>query len=88
MYSWNVLWAPVEGYKVFRTVPIIRTKPVFAPVSKPDIRELDALDEFIKLKLVGTQAHGFCTQAHKGEKEEGKNLVGRWNQTWSEQAQT
>ena len=41
---------PKAGYKVFHSVPLVRTKPVFAPVLDADVRELQALDEFIKLK--------------------------------------
>lgn len=46
----RLLWALVEGYKKNCTVPMVWTKPVFAPVAEPDIWELDALDDFIKLK--------------------------------------
>ena len=35
---------------MFHSVPLVRTKPVFAPVLDADVRELHVLDEFIKLK--------------------------------------
>ena len=35
---------------MFHNVPLVRTKPVFAPVLDADVRELQALDKFIKLK--------------------------------------
>ena len=35
---------------MFHSVPLVRTKPMFAPVLDADVRELQALDEFIKLK--------------------------------------
>ena len=35
---------------MFHSVPQVRTKPVFAPVLAADVRELQALDEIIKLK--------------------------------------
>ena len=38
------------GYKVFHSVPQVWTKPVYAPILAADVRELQALDEFIKLK--------------------------------------
>ena len=50
MFSRDLVWVLEGGYKVFRSVPVVRTKPVFAPVLDPDVRELQALDEFIKLK--------------------------------------
>ena len=50
MFSRDLLWVPEGGYKVFRSVPLVRTKPVFAPVLDADVREVQALDEFIKLK--------------------------------------
>ena len=35
---------------MFHSVPQVRTKPVFTPVLDADVRELQALDEFIKMK--------------------------------------
>ena len=50
MFSWDLVWVPKGGYKVFRSVPLARTKPVFAPVLDADVRELYTLNEFIKFK--------------------------------------
>ena len=50
MFSRDLLWVPDAGYKMFHSVPQVRTKPVFAPVLATNVRELQALDEFIKLK--------------------------------------
>ena len=50
MFSRDLLWIPEGRYKVFRSVPLVRTKPVFSPVADADVRELQALDEFIRLK--------------------------------------
>ena len=50
MFSRDLVWVPEGGYKVLRSVPLVRTKPVFAPVLDADVRELHALDEFIKFK--------------------------------------
>ena len=46
MFSRDLLWIPEGGYKV----PLVWTKPVFAPVADADVRELQALNEFIRLK--------------------------------------
>ena len=35
---------------MFHSVPLVRTKPVFTSVLDADVRELQALDKFIKLK--------------------------------------
>ena len=50
IFSRDLIWVPEGGYKVFRSVPLVWTKPVFASVLDADVRELQALDEFIKLK--------------------------------------
>ena len=50
MFSRDLVWVPKGGYKVFCSVPLVRTKPVFALVLDADVRELHAIDEFIKLK--------------------------------------
>ena len=51
MFSWDfLLWLLEGGYKVFRNVPPVQTKPVFAPVLDVDVREVQALDKFIKLR--------------------------------------
>ena len=50
MFSRNIVWVSEGGYKVFRSVPLVRTKPIFAPVLDVDVMELQALNEFIKLK--------------------------------------
>ena len=49
IFSRDLLWVPKGGYKVFRSV-LVRTKPMFTLVVDADVRELHALDEFIKLK--------------------------------------
>ena len=43
-------WVPEVGYKVFHSIPLVRTKPVFVLVLDADVRELQALEEFIKLR--------------------------------------
>ena len=50
MFSRDFLWVLETGYKVFHSVPLVRTKPMFAPVLDADVMELQTLDEFIKLK--------------------------------------
>ena len=50
MFSRDLLWLLEGRYKVFRSVPLVRTKPVFAPILDADVRGVQALDKFIKLK--------------------------------------
>ena len=50
IFSRDLLWLPEAGYTVLHSVPQVRTKPVFAPVLDADVRELQALDKFIKMK--------------------------------------
>ena len=50
IFNRDLLCVLETRYKVFHTVPLVRTKPVFALVLDVDVRELQTLDEFIKLK--------------------------------------